>query len=272
MPRSEPHPLALFSLKPLNPRAEAVLARNDHLASRLRRGELVLDVGHAPSRTGDKATLATLGRNGDIELEGSSIAKTQCSFEIDLETKVVMFYDRSHSQTSKVFGQGAIPFEYGRPRKVVVQENVNTMIGMGGVGRDLFLFKLVWHHSPAKAMDILKERESTTLGYEEHPRLAQTVEETDTVMPPQRETRLHRAGLQQPKLRYTKIKDLGSGNFGAVYKAVDVDSGKLLAVKRLTRPPGATEQEWRTLLQKGIRGEIDILSSISHVSETSGQL
>jgi len=41
---------------------------------------------------------------------------------------------------------------------------------------------------------------------------------------------------------------LGSGQFGKVYKAVDVDSGKLMAVKILKQPGRATQkqqEEWR---------------------------
>lgn len=229
----------------MNPRAEAVLADpdNKHLVSQLKTDELALDIGHTRSTSGDNTTIATLGRDGDIVVDGRSIAKIQCSFEIDLDTKVVMFYDRSHSQTSQVLGQNATPFEYGRPRKIVVQDNVNTIIGFGGVGRNLFQFELEWHYDAPETMEIVKNRASTTLGYEENPRLAQTVDITDTVLPSKRETRLNTAGPQLTKLRYANLVLLGSGQFGVVYKAVNLDSGKFLAVKTLKRPPGASEQE-----------------------------
>jgi hypothetical protein len=65
-------------------------------------------------------TLATLGRNGDVFVEaGSSISKMARSNEPI--TKVVMFDDKSRNQTS----------QYGRTRKVVVQHDANTIIGMG---------------------------------------------------------------------------------------------------------------------------------------------
>jgi hypothetical protein len=91
MPRPQPHPLALFSLIPQNARAKDVVAHpcNSHLVSTLRNGTLALDIGFN-IRSQSCNTLATLGRNGDIILEGSSIAKVQCSFEIDLDTNVVM--------------------------------------------------------------------------------------------------------------------------------------------------------------------------------------
>jgi hypothetical protein len=92
MPRPQPHPLALFSLKPLNPRAKDVVAHpcNSHLVSTVGDdGALALDIGfHIRSKSCN--TLATLGRGEtDIFVEGSSIAKVQCSFEIDLDTNVV---------------------------------------------------------------------------------------------------------------------------------------------------------------------------------------
>ena len=49
-------------------------------------------------------------------------------------------------------------------------------------------------------------------------------------------------------MRYAKISELGSGQFGDVYKAVDVDLGKLMAVKILRRPAGTSESTWRMLL------------------------
>ncbi|KAH8669292.1 kinase-like domain-containing protein [Ilyonectria robusta] len=260
MPRPEPHPLALFSLVPLNERANAVLAHqsNQHLVSWLKDGTLALDVGHIRPMSGGNVTLATLGRNGDVIVEGSSIAKIQCSFEIEIDTKVIMFYDRSHAQTSQVFGDNATPFEYGRLRKVVVQEKVNTIISMGGVGRNLVQFELKWHCRPDDTMERVKDRESGPLA--ENPRLARTIDEIDTVLPSRRETRIHTPGLQMPKTRYATIGDsLGSGQFGIVYKAVNLDTGKLMAVKIMERPAGPAQQEWMKL-----KREVEILSRISH--------
>jgi hypothetical protein len=107
MPRP-PHPLALFSLRPHrgNERAKRAVAHPDNIrhVSTLSDGVEALDVGfhiHGKSST----TLATLGRGieADIYVEGSNIAKVQCSFEIDLDTGVVMFFDRSHGCTTQVF-------------------------------------------------------------------------------------------------------------------------------------------------------------------------
>ncbi|KND88693.1 hypothetical protein TOPH_06734, partial [Tolypocladium ophioglossoides CBS 100239] len=97
-------------LYPFNNRAKSVLAHpsNEHLLAWLNR-RLVLSIGHIRPISGDSTTLATLGRNGDVIVEGYTIAKIQCSFEIDLDTKVVMFCDRSHNQTSQVLVRRGAP-------------------------------------------------------------------------------------------------------------------------------------------------------------------
>ena len=257
-----PHPLALFSLFPITDPAKAVVQHpcNKHLVSQLE-NEIVLDIGHTRSISGDHATLATLGRHGDITIEGRNISRIQCSFEIDNETKVVMFYDRSHSQTCQVFGEGATPFVYGRPRKVVVQPKLNTIIGIGGVYRDLIQFELVWHTNIDTTKEWVKTREKTALA--ENARFARTVDDTDTVLPTGVMTRINTAGSRLQRIRYETIGDrIGAGQSAEVYKAVNVDTGQLIAVKILKWSVGsATQKEWMA-----VKREIEIHSSISHVS------
>jgi hypothetical protein len=277
MPRPCPHPLALFSLRPLpeSDRAKDVVAHpsNSHLVSiSPKDGALALDIGfHIRSKSCD--TLATLGRNdADIMLEGSSLGRVQCSFEIDLDTGVVMLYDRSNGQTTQVSGKNATPFEYGRPRRVVVQEELNTIIGMGGVGCDLVQFKLEWHQDPTQVVKKIKNHGTLPYGREENPRLARTVDEAPTDLPTPRETRLHTPGPRQLKMRYVKVHPLGSGQFGAVHKAIDVDSGKFMAVKIIERPVNASKkehEEWRKSLYYALKREVENLSKISHVSWAS---
>jgi hypothetical protein len=143
MPRP-PHPLALFSLIPYceNERATRAVAYLDNIRHvlTLPDGVEALDIGfHIRGKS--STTLATLGRgvDADIYVEGSSIAKIQCSFEIDLDTGVVMLYDRSFANSTQVSGENAMLFERERDeRKVLVQKGLNTIIGIGGERRDLF--------------------------------------------------------------------------------------------------------------------------------------
>lgn len=275
MPRPYPHPLACFALEPKNDRARSVLNHPENCAfvSTLSNGTLALDVGHIRSKSGN-TTLATLGRGDtDIFIEGSSTAKIQCSFEINPATNVVMLYDRSHGQTTQVFGEYSTPFESGRLRKIVVQKELNTVIGMGGVERNLVQFELHWHHTKDEIIEKIKSRESSASGYEEHPRLARTViDQVDTVLPSRRETRIHTPGSQQLKMRYVTMAKLGAGQFAEVNKALDVDSGRLMAVKILKQAAGTTkrqQEEWKQSVHYALKREVDCLAKMDHVGNTS---
>ncbi|TRX92090.1 hypothetical protein FHL15_006957 [Xylaria flabelliformis] len=258
------HPLALFSLVPLNDRAREVLdsPRNKHFVSTTDEGNKCLDIGHIRSKSGNATTLAILGRNGDIIIEGSSISKEQCSFELNLKTGVVMFYDRSHSQTSQVFGFPGVeakPFEYDRPRKVVVCSRVNPCIGFGGARRDQYQFRLDWTEGLRETMTTVKNREGLVL--QENASLAETVDESETAWPSRMETRVHNTAPRQLKVRWTSVGSLGAGEFGDVHKAVDVDHGTLMAVKILKPSKRGVNPE---MLKTYWRREVKILAKMKH--------
>lgn len=267
-----PDPLALFSLEPIDDRARQVVANpcNKQFVSFLatKRGDVaVLDIGHLRSANGDD-TLATLGRSGcDILVEGASISKMQCSFELNRETGVIMFYDRSHGQTCQVFAAedskksatSTTPFQHGRVRRVVVQKELNTVIGMGGVGRNLVRFRLIWHSDPLETLETIRARQGNCVPC--NPQFARTVDEADTIVPSRMETRIHTPGHGQPRMRWVKRGKaaLGAGAFGEVWKALDVDTGRTMAAKVMRR---RSDELWETL-----KREVEILSRVSHVSK-----
>ncbi|KAI1127058.1 kinase-like protein, partial [Nemania abortiva] len=257
--------LVPFSLKPLNDGARkvAINPRNYKLA-RQKADEWYIDIGLVRSSNGDNNTLATLGRgDADVIITPRTISRIQCSFEIDPITGIIMFYDRSHNLSSQVFGENATPFIHGRPRKVVVQNNCNTIIGMGGVNRDLIQFELCWHDDETlRAMEKAKCRDEA--GFEQWSHLALTVDDADTALPSERETRIHTPGPQPSVIRFAKIDELGSGQFGEVIKAVDIYTGKLMAVKLLKRPAGQPDQQWRSELYRGLKREVEIFSGLNH--------
>lgn len=137
-----------------------------------------------------------------------------------------------------------------------------TIIGMGGGGRKLVLFGLNWYsRRPDEFLEKVKARDSSVL--EDNPRFARTIDCADTAAPSRMETRIHTPGLCQPRLRWKPIGDpLGAGQFGTVLKAVDIDSGKVMAVKLMTRSPRVAP------LWSALKREVEILSGISHVRNT----
>ena len=262
------HPDVVFSLQPLNEGAHAVAAHgeNQHLVSEVERTR-VLNVGHFDSSSGMKTTLATLGRGQtvDIYIPNRSIAKVQCSFEVSEESKAVMLYDQSHQQTTQVFGGDVRPFEHGRVRHVIVHNEFNNIIGMGGEKRDLIRFKIVWQKDPLHAVQEVQRKEKTK-NRKEHFRLARTMDEADTELPSQRQTRIHTPS-QVFRIRHFAFgADLGSGQFGTVQKTIDVDCGKLMAVKILKRPAACDQVKWEQSQNYALKREIETLSRITHPS------
>ncbi|KAL8694296.1 MAG: hypothetical protein Q9224_003592 [Gallowayella concinna] len=260
MPRLQPHPQALFSLYPRGEQAAQVTQdpRNRHLVwkSQTDGGDptLALDIGfHIRSKSCSSR---------------ASISKIQCSFEINLDTKVVMLFDRSHAQTTQVYSTnapdaGATPFESGRPRQVVVMETVNEVIGMGGSGRDLVMFKIAWHQDQSQTMEKIRHKESLPQDYlqevEETPHLAHTLsQELDTLLPSRMETRVHTPGPERPRMRYKQFEKLGSGKFGSVFRALDLDTGRFMALKLMQPPSNGVNRDYAG------KREVETLSRISH--------
>ncbi|KAM3501324.1 hypothetical protein MY11210_009389 [Beauveria gryllotalpidicola] len=261
MSRHSPHHRALFTLVPRNDRAMAVLNHPDnahHISAvsddgKPGKGLYGLDIGlHIGSKS--RYTLATIGRCGDIIVEGLAISRIQCSFEINEDNKEeIMLQDRSTNKSTQFFGETAMPFEPGRPhRRVVIDPTVNLDFGFGGAACDLYRFRIIWHERTKLAADIrIKTRE-------DNPRQTRTIlDEPLTVAPSRPITRIHTPGNLQ-KIRYSKRQKLGSGAFGEVWKAANVDSGEYLAVKRVTRP--ALLSHAYVMLKR----EVETLSRVSH--------
>lgn len=62
-------------------------------------------------------------------------------------------------------------------------------------------------------------------------------------------------------MRYKKLTELGAGSFGTVHKAIDVDTGKFMAVKILRGPSEGNRD--------ALKREVEILSTLKHVGCTS---
>ncbi|UNI23035.1 hypothetical protein JDV02_008878 [Purpureocillium takamizusanense] len=250
--RREPHPLALFSLAPMSPGArDAVLHRaNDHLRSACRGiQDFVLNVGHVQSRRNDD-TLASMGRDGDVVLQGSSISKLQCAFEIDPSLHFIVLHDKSSHWNTQVYGENATPFPSGcMPRRVRVSPHQNTRIGMGGRNGDVIVFNLIWHQQHDLAISqVIEERRHTRL--EENPAFSMTGHGDEDTAAPSSTSR-----LLSIMANYVLLGKLGQGQYGQVYKATHRLTGQSMAVKFLTSAP---ERRGR------MKREVDALSQLHH--------
>ncbi len=268
--KPQPHPHALFSLIPYenNRGAQMIIEQNRHLVSVIpnfhdvhdrRQVMYGINVGFFIGNR-SRGTLASIGRNGDIVTPtppsawpGASkwarVSRIQCSFEVHPNANVVLLYDRSSRGDTDLTGVNARSFVLGRvPRRVVIGYGINDRFAFRDVE-----FQIVWH-SPK-----IHVGEQMTLR-EDHPRLTHTVDEVPTIAATRRATRIHTpapAG-SRVELRYTLVKKLGQGMSGQVWKVVDIDSGDILAVKRIRRPDeGGPEYE-------RLKREVETMPKLSH--------
>jgi hypothetical protein len=167
-----------------------------------------------------------------------------------------MLQDKSNSHSTQTFGTNALPFEVGRPdRRVVVAKHVNDEFGIGGVRGDLIQFAIHWHKCDLNYGEQLSYRQ-------DNPRYTRTLEnEMPTAPPSQHATRIHTLGRAMTT-RYYKREKLGQGSFGEVWKAVDVDAGKFVALKLIKWP----EQGFQSKEYEMLKREVECSASLSHVS------
>ncbi|EGC44450.1 STE family protein kinase [Histoplasma capsulatum var. duboisii H88] len=191
-------------------------------------------------------TLATLGRNGDIIVDGPNISRIQCSFEILPEYDVVMLYDECLVTKPRRSSLDA-------KRRVVIGERFNNIIGMGGTGCDQVQFEVVWHRANFKGKEEADHRI-------ESPLQARTVDNVPTVVPSEIPTPDQWPPIQKPTIRHKALSVLGEGSFGIVYKVVDVDSGKTMAAKAISQPQNGFHAQQKDRLER----EIFALSQSSH--------
>ena len=158
--RKAPDPLALFSLVPDGASAQKVLLdpRNRCLVSRVPENDSVkfkygLNIG--PSiRNRSHSTLADIGREGDVAVDGNDISRSHCSFEIIHSSAAIVLRDRSPKDSVKILGPAAMPFEINRrPREVMIDPKTKTSISFGGINADRWKFDIVWHKLQLEGKD-----------------------------------------------------------------------------------------------------------------------
>ncbi|EAS31985.3 STE protein kinase [Coccidioides immitis RS] len=266
MIRSEPHPLSVFSLVPLNERSSRALDHpknqphvsylpdynDDAYPSERGRG---LNIGFN-IESSSPCTLATIGREGDIIVSGSAISRIQCSFEVVQSTGMFRLTDRSRHHNTQFKGLDAVPFEPGRtPRRAVIHAIFNTEFAFGGSNSNLYHFRIHWHRVH---FDIRRQIDSR--GSDHCLTISDTSGEEDTALGPERFTRIHTPQFPKLRYRYRTNYPLGRGTFGEVFEGVNVDTGELLAVKNVTLP----DTPKHGTAYKSLKIEVENIGSIKH--------
>ena len=268
MPREIPHQRTILHLVPQNKLAEGVLTHPDNApfvsVATQKNGkkavkELGLEIGYHVAMRPCREVIVEVGRNADLILPAPSISKCHFSFETHPESKKIMFHDRSRYRSTTIH-----PASFrtdGDFRQVVLCPPTEYSIGVGGEDKDLYTFRVYWVvEKDGEVQTELSEQMSQERM--ENPRWARTVDDGPTELHSWYNTRLHTpwgGGVQ----RTLDMGQLGQGAFGLVSKAVDRDSGKLIAIKTITLPPkfnGVPSEKENRLYR-----EVKILSSISHV-------
>jgi len=266
--RRRPNTKALFSLVPANRKALDVVEDedNDHLVSLSPESHVAsFDIGFHINSQSSTNTLATLGRDyGDILLRPSSISRPHCSFEVDdVNTGNIMFYDRSRKHNTRVSGKNSKTFESGRsPRRVLLYPGFNENISMGGINGELFRFKIEWILKEHEIKEVVRKHWDEEKGMITNPRKARTLDPTETALPSAMMTPEEAfQGPSQTGLRFFKQNLLGVGSFGKVWRTIDVDSGRVMAMKQIDWVPGSQEQE---RIRK-VRREVELMRRSKHV-------
>ena len=259
---------ALFSLIPLNDSAtDAVndVVNKEYVSLSRKHQELSFDIGFHIDNKSSKNTLVTFGRNDcNIVLQDETISRLHCSFEMDdLDTGIVMFHDRSHARNTRVSGEFSQPFEDGRsPRRVLVYRDCNDLISMGGKYGNLYQFRIEWILDEDKVKAAAERHKVEKKEVIINPRTARTHDPTETILPSQMITpdqafQKHRS----TGMRYFKMALIGVGSFGKVWRVIDVDSGKLMAMKHIEWVPRQRDQEH----VRKVRREVELMRRAKHV-------
>jgi len=243
---------------------------NNHLLVSSEEDEPGLAIG-MHTYSSQNMTMASIGRSGcsiTFCASGQDLSRVQCTFHIHPDSGEILFKDQSTAKSSRVSHfNAAKSFELrGEHRQVVVHREFNDFISFGGAKKDMYTFKLVWNPKfsprsvrarfprPLNPATPLAER--TTL-------LIRSEEEAESIRRTLRVQQKHRGNLEM-RYHLTSNTEVGSGGYGTVFPALDVDSGDEIAVKKFRNEGLDTyaEARWRIQEEARVTALLDNVSSI----------
>ena len=254
----------LFHLVPANEAAHDALLHPDNsrfvsasaAKGQLGRSEPGLEIGfHVPSISSGRV-ITRIGRDADLILPGRPISKVHVAFEIHPETLVVLLSVRSkHLSSVKVASlkseeqklDGDCVIIYGQDYRITIVS---------------YEFELIWR-------EIKSPRDLAIQGYKHSLERLQDVRSRD--LPTEfdeskvytwYDTRLHtaRKGLFREAEGVPRVL-IGRGQFGEVFRTVDLESGNPLAVKVVRLDRYTDVEQARAALHR----EVKALERLKHV-------
>lgn len=259
----EADPRTIFHLTYQNAAARQVLERpeNRTFVSAANDNRLGLEIGyHVPSTPGGQV-ITRLGRDADLILPGTDVARFHIAFQVHPDTLAVLLSVRAKEPSQVTVEHTARNFEWqlkdGDCVLVYGEEYWIKVVG--------YLFKLKWRTmKPGAALKDMVAREyrnalqlAANLGSRDRP----TEYESDIYS--WHNTRLHsvaRPGIQEAPNATRSLK--GKGSFGEVLKTLDV-SGGAFAVKVVRLSDFPNSDHARQMLHR----EIKAISRIKHVRQ-----
>ncbi|KAK4141232.1 kinase-like domain-containing protein, partial [Dichotomopilus funicola] len=255
------HKDTLFLLIPTNGEAEAALnlpANSRYVSSFSSLSPRGLEVGFhvtsVPSRV-----LATVGRKGDLTLQGSSVSRTHVAFEMHPDTLVVRL-----SVKAKGAKTVTVHRQIGAQPGVVEGDCVLTYGVEYGLTIAQYTFRVSWKPiSPEALRDLAIAGYRDSRGRQNEVDLRDWPTEPPLQKRPWYEVRCDAPGITGPRFREaagTLREKVGRGASASVYRAVDEESGHAFAIKAVARKTPAEALP----ISDRFKHEVNILSELKH--------
>jgi hypothetical protein len=248
-----------FYLLPINEEAIQVASNplNEPFKVLTAEGELGLQIGdcHEPKNPRNLITFGKDLNTCDVCLGKSKhIFKTHCYIYVHPLSGEFILQDISGSKSTilEVIGEEEKYKLQGDPRRRVLPKGKASVIAFLNA-----IFEIKWRSFELYPGKRFLSPESSFI--------RSTVERI-SLPPPSYNTRVQRPktrlGVQILKrIDHDPRRSLGEGGFGAVKLTVDLDSGRLLAVKQLKVDPKREKEE-----KEKAKSEVQIISTLEHVS------
>lgn len=263
-------PGTLFHLVPVNDVARESLGHpdNQRFVSLSADGDLGLEVGfHVSSVPG--RVIARLGRDGDLILQQRNVSAVHVAFELHPDTLVVLLSVRAKRMSSVIVRPKVIT---GQEEEKIEEETIEGDCVLSyGKKYDIdivrYSFSLIWRQREPEPLRALAVQDyQRALQQQVNVRSRNLPTESDSEVYTWHNTRIHTARriLCREADGVPRVL-IGQGQFGAVYRAVDLESGHAFAVKVIKLDQYPDIEQARAVAHR----EVKALQRLNHVYHMS---